>query len=278
MPHPSKRIRWGGLALLVVVSLACADLGGLFGAGSEQATADAFATSIEGTRLASGSTSTAQSAASATTRALPTTPAPTATLLPTRTPDTAATAAAEATLTPIRADLAAYGIDPNQGRLAWVHSPKTIELQSYGAQDYVTDFPNIVTRNFVVQADVTWQTWTGLAGCGFVFRADQEQNFYGFGIARGALGVSVFDVYRNGRAAGAWQTQDAPATNWHNGETNRLAVVAIENTFTLFVNGQFTQQMSDNQLQAGVVAFAALSESGLSICTFNNGWLWSLDG
>jgi hypothetical protein len=256
--------------------LACSGLGDLLG-NSPQATADALATNIEGTRLADALVGTANANATATVKAQPTVPPPTVTPLPSLTPNAAATAAAQATLEPIRAALSSYGIDPNVGRLAWVHDPVTIELQTYGAQDYATNYPNQLTRNFVVEADVTWTTRTGLAGCGYVFRADQEQNFYGIGIARGATGVSVFDVFLNGKAAGSWETYDAPATNWQNGDTNRLALVAQEDQFILYVNGQFTHQAQDGRLQAGVVAFAALSESGLSICTFNNGWLWTLD-
>jgi hypothetical protein len=278
MPTSPIWIRKGAFLLAIVLTLACVLPGGVFGPSAEEATAEALSTGIESTRLAGGQTSTAGANATSTQRAQPTTPAPTVTPLPSVTPDSAATAAVEATLAPIRGYLSGYGIDPGQGRLGWAHAPVTIELQSYGAQDYATDFPNIVTRNFVVQADVTWETRTGLAGCGFIFRADQEQNFYGMGIARGATGVSVFDRFLEGRSVrGSFEVADAPTTNWRNGETNRLAIVAQENAFSLFVNGQFTHQRVDNSLQAGIVAFAALSESGLSICTFNNGWLWILD-
>jgi hypothetical protein len=271
-------IRKSVFLLPLALILACALPGGLGGPDPSQATAEALSTGIESTRLASGATSTAEANATSTTRAQPTEVPPTVTPLPTVTPNAAATAQAEATVEPIRGYLASYGVDPSQGRLGWVHQPKTIELQSYGAQDYTTDFPSVVTRNFVVQADVTWETRTGLAGCGFIFRADQSQNFYGMGIARGATGVSVFDVFLGGRSTqGGFEVADAPTTNWRNGETNRLAIVGQENVFTLFVNGQFTHQRSDNTLQSGIVAFAALSESGLSICTFNNGWLWILD-
>ena len=57
----------------------------------------------------------------------------------------------------------------------------------------------------------------------------------------------------------------------------RVAVVAQNDQFRLFVNGQLTEVVSDSDLQAGIVALAALSESGTSKCTFSNGWLWLLD-
>jgi hypothetical protein len=278
MSKSGTRLRWSSLlAAVVLTMLACGGVGDLVG-GGEEATAQALSTALENTRAASAVTTTAEANASATVEAQPTTPVPTITPLPTITPDAAATAAVEATLAPIRADLPAYGIDPSQGRLGWVHNPVTIELQTYGAQDYHTDFPTAVTRNFVVQADVTWTTRTGLAGCGYVFRADQEQNFYGVGIFRGATGVAGFAEYRLGKPVDdEIEFRDAPATLWQNGDTNRLAVVALEDQFTFYVNGQVSHQFSSSSLQAGVVAFAALSESGTSICTFNNGWLWVLD-
>jgi hypothetical protein len=278
MKKPRNRGRLGGLLAIVLVMLACSGLGDLTGENSQQATADALAAAIENTRLANAITSTANALATETQKAQPTAVLPSVTPLPSITPNAEATAAAEATLSPIRSALASYGIDPSQGQLGWVHRPVTIELNSYGAQDYATDYGILIVRNFVVQADVTWVTRTGLAGCGFVFRADQEENFYGVGIFRGATGVAGFGEYRNGRVVNnGIEFRDAPATLWRNEEVNRLALVALENTFTLYVNGQFSHQISYTTLQSGVTAFAALSESGTSICTFNNGWLWVLD-
>jgi hypothetical protein len=272
---PSKR--WAGLLAVVSLMLACSGLGDLLG-NSQQATADAFAQQLEMTRLSDALTGTASANATATVRAQSPTPAPTATPLPTSTPDAAATAAAEATLTPIHDALSSYGIDPNQGYLGWASDPKTIELNHYLDTAYDDQFLFVATRNFVVQADVTWTTRTGLAGCGFIFRADQEKNAYAMGIARGAQGVAVFNLVRQGKVANnKWQSQYAPSTNFRNGDTNRLAIVAQETTFSLYVNNQFTLQINDGELQAGAVAFAALSESGTSICTYNNGWLWILD-
>lgn len=276
MKDTPRRMRIGGLLAAACLGLACAglDLGG----NSDQATADAFAAALEATRAAEAAASTATANSVATIDALPDTPAPTSTQFPTRTPDTAATAAVEATLTPIRAALSGYGVDPNQGQLGWVHAPKTIELNTYLDTAFATDYPTLLARNFVVEADVTWQTRTGLAGCGFIFRADQSENAYAMGIARGATGVGVFNLIRGGRPSrSTWETSDAPATNFQNGDTNRLAIVGRETTFALYVNGQFTFQVSDAELPAGLVAFAALSESGTSICTYNNGWLWVLD-
>ncbi len=277
MKNSRPRLHWSSLLVVAGLMLACSGLGDLTG-NNEQATADALAANIEGTRLAAANTSTANANATATVKAQPTEVLPSVTPLPSITPDAAATANAEATLTPIRSALASYGIDPNQGRLGWVHNPVTIELNTYGAQDYATDYPSLLTRNFVVQADVTWVTRTGLAGCGFVFRADQEENFYGVGIFRGATGVAGFGEYAHGQVVrNGIEFRDAPAVLWRNDETNRLALVAQENTFTLYVNGQFSHQISYTTLDVGVTAFAALSESGTSICTFNNGWLWLLD-
>ncbi len=266
-----------GLLAAVSLMLACTGLGDLLG-NSQKATADAFAQSLELTRLAEAITGTSNANSTATTRAQTPTPAPTATPLPTFTPDAAATAAVEATLTPIREALSSYGIDPNQGYLGWASDPKTIELDHYLATAYDEQFLFVATRNFVVQADVTWTTRTGLAGCGYIFRADQDKNAYALGIARGAEGVALFNLVRQGKVANdKWQSEYAPATNWQNGDTNRLAIVAQENTFNLYVNGQFTMQVVDNEFPGGAVAFAALSESGTSICTYTNGWLWILD-
>lgn len=264
-----------GLAATVVVALACGPIS--IGGGS-QATAEAFAAALEATRAANALTSTAAANATATVKALPPTagPAPTAIAFSTSTPDAAATAQAEALIAPIKSDLAKYGVNPDQGYLGWMRGGITLELHTYGETAYDADAPLVPTHNFVVQADVTWQTRTGLAGCGYVIHADQSKNFYGMGVARGAEGVAVFAKYRGGRVAD-WTTFDAPAVNWQNGDTNTLTIVAQDAVFTLYVNGQRTAQVSDGEYAQGITAFAALSESGTSICTFNNGWLWVLD-
>lgn len=205
--------------------------------------------------------------------------APTATGVPSQTPDLGAaeTATAEALLAPVRSALANYGISPDQGRLGWTHPTKTIELKTFHGANYATDFPNVVARDFVVQADVTWLTSTGAAGCGFVFRADESRTFYGMGVFRGAEGVAAFNEWRKGEEADWQRFRDAPTIRSGNGETNTLAVVAEASRFRLYVNGQLTDQVTNPDLALGAVAFAAFSESGTTICTFNNGWLWILD-
>ena len=248
---------------------------------SNQATAEALISLLAATSNAESAAATAAVAATDAAAAVSGVAGPTATSLPTRTPDFAATQAAEALVAPIKAALPNYGVDPNTGFLGWMHPPASISLDRYLEGDYALDpqYQSFAVHNFVVQADVTWETRTGLAGCGFAFRAATETDYYGMGIARGAQGVAVFSLFHNKKPVNdKLQTEDAAAVRDRNGDTNTLAVVGIDNTFTLYVNNQFTEKIADDTLVSpGLVAFAAFSESGTSICNFNNGWLWVLD-
>ena len=68
-----------------------------------------------------------------------------------------------------------------------------------------------------------------------------------------------------------------PAFDWQNDGTNRLAVVARGDTFTIFTNGTQVQEFTATEFDRGFVAMVALSESGRTVCEFNNTWLWLIE-
>ncbi|MBT3391331.1 MAG: hypothetical protein HN413_13085, partial [Chloroflexi bacterium] len=111
----------------------------------------------------------------------------------------AATATVEA---PIRAELPLYGIDPANGHVAWIHPPTALTVTGYLQHDYVNDFIGTVAQNFVVSTDITWDTTTGLAGCGLVLRSNGNQDAlsqYLVIATRGANGHVVFNSMLDGK-------------------------------------------------------------------------------
>ncbi len=154
----------------------------------------------------------------------------------------AATASAEA---PIRAELAQYGVDPNAGRVGWIHPPVTLEVEGFMQYDYVNFFISTLATDFVVSADITWDAIGSAAGCGFVLRSDGNQdalNQYLAILTRVASGHILFGTMANGEVVTG---QDIYAYNvdpdfdWQNLATNRFTVVGRGNRFFLYTNGNF---------------------------------------
>ena len=72
---------------------------------------------------------------------------------------------------PIFEELARLGIDPSQGRAGWVHHRASLDIQGYHQYEYVNQFLTVLAGDMVVSSDITWNTTTGLSGCGFVLRS-----------------------------------------------------------------------------------------------------------
>lgn len=197
--------------------------------------------------------------------------------------EAAATAAFEQ---PIRDELPSYGVDPAAGRVGWVHPPVSLDIDGYLQYDYVNQYIGTVATDFVMAADITWNTFTGLSGCGFGVRASgDEKNFSGYLAlaSRGALGQVGFIVMQENEPVAGKEVYAGgidPAFEWQNDTTNRLAVVGRGDTFTVFSNGVQLGAFSAPEMyryDRGFVAMVGLSESGLTHCAFTNAWLWLID-
>jgi hypothetical protein len=152
-----------------------------------------------------------------------------------------ATATASA---PILQELPKYDVDPQQGWVAWQHTPLTLDLNGYQEYEFANDFPEITGKDFVLAADITWNTDYGSSGCGFVFRSDgdkEEPNQYMMMITRfaeGSLGYSaltdgVLVNYKN-----YFPIAYDDSFSWQNDATNRLVLVAREKMLTFYTNGE----------------------------------------
>lgn len=204
-----------------------------------------------------------------------------------------ATRATEATIqaagdlaAPIRAQLPSYGVDPSQGRLGWIHPPVTIFVEGYQEYAYENQKLATVARDFVLSADITWNTRFGTTGCGFVIRSNGDEEAvdqYLVIATRGALGHVGFIVQQDGEVIrSAFEDIYAygidPEFDFHNDATNRLTVVGRGDTFTIYTNNTLIGEITGgyNYLE-GFVAFVALNESGDTTCHYSNAWLWLLE-
>ncbi len=248
-----------------------------------------------------------------------------------------ATAAAEA---PVIGELKLYGIDPEKGHVAWIHPPKTLDVDGYMAFDYANDYPATIARDFVMSAEITWNTQYGSSGCGFMLRSNGDKNApdqYMTLITRGGSGHLIFAIIDKGDPAGGYDIfprEHDKSFDWHNDTTNRVAVMGDGGVFTFYTNGvwvgevdlnqpppkpvmparpsppndqndnnamdQYRQQIEEYDklvgdmninyasllgrfedespiYEEGFVGLLIASESGHTVCHFDNAWLWMMD-
>lgn len=200
--------------------------------------------------------------------------------------NSASEAATTEALFPIMEEVASYGVDPSTGRLAWVHPPINLE---------VTDFEDAASRNqfiltpakdFVMVADITWNSAYAESGCGFIVRSDGEEenpSQYFIGLTRGAEGHVLFGEMIEGKVNNDEITDIFaggidPKFDWQNDTTNRLAVVGQGQEFTVFSNGtRLGKVVARAGFEEGFVSFVAVNRSGGIKCDFNNAWLWKMN-
>ena len=103
---------------------------------------------------------------------------------------------------PVLEELRHYGISPFDGNIAWLHRPVTISLKGPNQFGYANDYPQITARDFVLAADINWNTKLGLAGCGFMFRSDGNKagaNQLMVIISRSAEGSAAYSAMVGGQ-------------------------------------------------------------------------------
>lgn len=153
-----------------------------------------------------------------------------------------AKAATASAVAPILAELPKYGVDPTTGRMGWIHPPVSLEVEGFMQYDYINNFIATVAGNFVVSAEITWDTIGSTSGCGFVLRSDGKEdglNQYLAIVTRVANGHVLFATMAEGKVVTG---QDIyaygrdPNFNWQNKATNKLTVVGRENRFWIYTN------------------------------------------
>ncbi len=323
---------------LALLALACSVGSG----GDQQATVDALAASVAGTATAAaeGEISSADRLLTAQVEATEQFRLAAASQTAEASLSEAELAATATAFAPFAAELPTYGVDPASGRPAWIHPPVRFELEGFMQNDAQNQFIGTVVRDFVLSADLTWDTQFGTSGCGFVLRSDGNEeapNHYLVIATRASLGHIIFTTQANGEVAyvkDIFPGREDPEFDWQNGSTNRLTIVGRGLLFEIYTNGvkvgevtggepplppvslpppptptgspddealaayqaelekyeeeitqargAFRSQQSaydkyNTKFERGFVAMVALSESGRTVCEFNNAWLWRIE-
>jgi hypothetical protein len=253
----------------------------------------------------------------------------------------ASLSATQTVAAPVVAELPRYGVDPAKGYAAWLHKPVTIEVSKYGEYGYANDYMQVTASDFVLAADVNWDTQYGTSGCGFMFRSNADKNKpdqYIVLMSRIGTGYLAFTAVDGGQPANihvVYPKDNDKTFQWENGTTNRLAVVARGDIIEIFTNGVLVERIDTTQppptlrlppapaipfdtsdlaamsayndqvaehekvvqrlkntydqsvsnyykakavFREGFLAMIAASESGKTVCNFNNAWLWMITG
>jgi Flp pilus assembly protein TadG len=144
---------------------------------------------------------------------------------------------------PVIAELSKFGIDPSTGRVGWIHDPLTIELEGYQQIETGNDYMNVTAADFVLSADINWETQYGSSGCGFLFRSDgnkEKINQYMVIASRFANGRVIFMALSEGELGnmhGFYPKDTDPTFDWQNNTVNELTIVARGNLIELYTNG-----------------------------------------
>jgi hypothetical protein len=144
---------------------------------------------------------------------------------------------------PIVAELPRYGLDASSGHAGWLHDPITLEISGYHDFAYGNDHMQVTAADFVLAADITWDTQYGSSGCGFMFRSDGDEvkpNQYMIIASRFANGRVVFSALADGEIANIhdfYPKDNDRSFDWQNGTTNRLAVIARGPLIEIYTNG-----------------------------------------
>ncbi len=154
---------------------------------------------------------------------------------------------------PIIAELPYFGIDPaTEGRPGWIHPPLTLTAQGYRSTTYGNAYPQTVMRDGVLSAKIRWNTRYGTGGCGFVLRAngdDQKPSQYVVLMTR--AGWLLFVVMKDGEIANlrpmAIRDHDAQF-DWHNDATNQLTVVLRDDRIAIYTNHALHKVIDPNEM------------------------------
>ena len=221
-------------------------------------------------------------------------PPNTPTAEPTATPHAAATVAAQSTqgagevFSELDKLLSDSEVPYKDGHLAWRQTePIIVKMQGPSGNNVTTQGidEKLTAGNFVFKSDVTWDA-TGWMYCGAMLRSEpniEKGKQYKFYFLRfSGLPIWYLDVYENGimkYLGSISKEQRASVIDMENGAVNQFVVVAEDEKFTIYFNGERQGRFFDNSKQRteGSFGFFAWQESGTGSCKYENSWVWSLD-
>jgi len=143
---------------------------------------------------------------------------------------------------PILESLPKYGVDPSEGHIGWIHPPVSLDASGYRQFEYINYYIGTLAKDFVISADITWNTVGSISGCGFVMRSDGNTDAldqYVAVITRVASGHFIFSTMSDGEVVTGrdiYARYKDKSFRWENDTTNRLTIVGRGNHFWIYTN------------------------------------------
>lgn len=153
--------------------------------------------------------------------------------------------AAQATaiaLAPIHKELYDYNARPNYGHIGAVYEPVTLTVDGYHASSSTNKAGGLEVSDFLLAADITWDSEYAIAGCGYTFRSDSNKeapNEYRVILSRVSGGHIYFYTMAKGKIANFrdfYAIPYDPKFKWESGSTNRLTLGVKGNKVYIFSN------------------------------------------
>lgn len=212
---------------------------------------------------------------------------PTETPTPTATPDRTATAVVRATATmaarlaELAPELELVGYTTDSGTLVYDKSvPMAMTVTHYSSY-WPESVIDTSLKNFILHVDIRWDSTSGLAGCGIMFRSEED-------LERGAR--YVFEIIRLSGLPGwgmAYEKFNQVQTNLVSkrpndiiddspNSVNNIMLVVHGDLLQAYINGEKMREVRDSKISEGGIAFHTWQESGETTCVFKNTWVLEL--
>jgi hypothetical protein len=186
-------------------------------------------------------------------------------------------------LSQVKSELEALGL-PTDGKLAWFDDePVLFSLENYATYSIEPVADERSFADFVMHVEIAWNTTSGLAGCGVVFRMVPpiyEGQAYHFQTLRlSGAPAWAFEYWKNSYLeaflTGEYKFHDA--IDVKQDATNVYVLHVDGNNMTAYANGKKLGYGSYTKLAEGQVGVMAMQESGDTTCMFDKMWIWELN-
>jgi hypothetical protein len=173
--------------------------------------------------------------------------------------------------------LDAIGIDPDTGFLSAQRAEQVVDNSG---EDNLVSWNGIgnVYSDFVLAATIEWGPGAAEDYCGFTFREqDSDSNtLYAIHISRDGFlwFAELTDNEWGENVDGNGEFIETGAS-----DSNQLALVAVGDIFSVYINGRYAAQFRDDSLAEGFVGLmgGTYESSDETYCTFTDAFVYNLD-
>lgn len=147
-----------------------------------------------------------------------------------------------------------------------------LQIQQKGPLKFFICDESTFYHNFVMEAKMTIVE----GDCGSVIIREKTDESQSYPLEICSDGHYSFNWFHDKNNWDALSKENSPAAFHLLGETNTVAIVALDDTFTLYANGKKIETISDKTLDMGVIGLAADSEYKDTTVTFQDVRIWVL--